>query len=106
MKLWQMSDPSLNPFIEQPATGTAPGHSLASCVASSASPKPVVQPEDVVIRGTTSADDVYPKDFGAALNRVLGLTDAELDSLRAVDPSDASSPTGNVLTAVRRCVML
>ena len=97
----QTHDPSLNPVIEKDQSGSTTGHSVASTTASSVSPKPVVQAEDVVIAGppSTSSEPQRP-EFMAALQRVLGLSDAALDELRSTDPSSASPFVSNTLCAV------
>ena len=97
----QTHDPSLNPFIEKDQSGSTTGHSVASTTASSVSPKPVIQAEDVVIPGppSTSSEPQRP-EFVAALQRALGLSDAVLDELRSTDPSSASPFVSSTLCAV------
>ena len=104
----QTHDPALNPFIEKDASGATTGHSVASTTASSVSPKPVVQAEDVVIAGPGSgsgSDEPLRRDFVAALQRALGLSEADMEQLRSTDPSAASPLVSNTLCAVRECVL-
>jgi hypothetical protein len=98
-----MSDPALNPFIEKSSSGSVPGHSKATTTASSASPKPVVLPGDVVIAGPASdVDTPGPKKFEDSLAAVLGLDEDTLDGLRNADkaaltPVEAAALQGAAL---------
>ena len=101
----QTHDPAVNPFIEKDASGASTGHSMASTTAGSVSPKPVVQADDVVIAGPgRGSDEPHRPDFVAALQRALGLSDADMEGLRSTDPSGASPFVSNTLCAVRVCM--
>ena len=103
LKHWQTKDPVLNPFIEKSPEGAVTGHSVASTTPSSASPKPAVLPEDLVIPDTRRdpVEEPLRPSFLAALANALGLPDEDLDVLRATDPSHSSPFVANTMCAVR-----
>jgi len=97
------NDGPLNPFIEKRSDGARTGHSPATTTASSLSPKPHVVDGDVVVAGPepSFADDGVRPEFAAALQRALGLSDAELEVVRGLDPRSTTPFVANTLCAVR-----
>jgi hypothetical protein len=102
LKQWQTRDPALNPFIEVGEDGTVTGHSLPSTTPSSASPKPNILEDDLVIPGPSVAfGEPQPLGFRAALVNALGLTEPDLAELRDTDLAHTSPFVANTLCAVR-----
>jgi hypothetical protein len=103
LKHWQTRDPALNPFIEVGEDGRSVGYSAFSTTPSNASPKPQVQPEDLVIPGPSKGHggEEVPPAFTHALAKALGLTDADLDKLKGTAPTKASPFVASTLCAVR-----
>jgi hypothetical protein len=101
LKQTQMSQPSLNPFIERTDDGAVQPHSLATAGPASASPVPEPMGSDLVLPGRYLSDEPLPATFSAALRRVLALTREELAGLASADLTAVSLFVDNCLCAVR-----
>ncbi len=108
LNLSQMASPTLNPFIEKHEAGVRPaGHSWASSVPVSASAKPQVMRDDVVIPGTLRSSGRPPSSTFLALQKaVLCLNDEYLHQLLTVGVAGTALFVVRTLRAVRIRLLL